>query len=398
MTGTDANGSIMARLDNVEEFQAIAQMLLVNGDTGLLVVDREGCLLAHWGGLAEHAVGPCAVGDVMPLLVGYETVLDELLCGQRRSFHIPYVTLHHSSAPDPLFLSMHLYTDPEKEVVAVLLQDMTKMVELEQQVQQQYNELILTRRDLEQAKEAAEAASRAKTAFLSNVNHELRVPLNVIIGNAELLRDPGTLSLDEEGYQVLAEDVRHAGMFLLDLVNDMLDLARVEAGADELAEEIVDLKTILQDAVDMVKTLPMARGVDFDFRYAVDARQVYVDPRRLKQMVINLLTNAVKFTPQGGQVTVTAGTFSERGCLAIDIADTGAGIAPEDLPRLMEPFQQGAAAPRGADFEGAGLGLPLVKSLAELHGGSLELSSMVNKGTTARICLPEDRIVERSGV
>jgi signal transduction histidine kinase len=244
--------------------------------------------------------------------------------------------------------------------------------------------------ELQQAKERAEAASRTKSEFLANMSHELRTPLNAIIGFSELIHDQpfGTIGAN---YVEYATDINSAGHHLLDVINDVLDLSKIEAGRYELANEIVELGMVVRSCVAMLKPRAADGGVRIDNATAGMRIVLRGDARALKQIVINLLSNAVKFTPDGGVVSLRIEHASEG--VALVVTDTGIGIEAEALQSLCEPFHQ-ADASISRKFGGSGLGLAISRKLLALHGATLTIESTLGQGTTVRANFPFGRIVE----
>jgi signal transduction histidine kinase/HAMP domain-containing protein len=238
---------------------------------------------------------------------------------------------------------------------------------------------------LREGKRLAEAANKAKSAFLATMSHELRTPLNAIIGFAEMMGEKIFGKLGHEKYEEYVASIRSSGQHLLDVINSVLDLARSERGDVPLNPEPVALDALLAECVAMIQ--PQCARAGLKLHYAPQAGDAVVpgDPPKLRQIVLNLLSNAVKFTEPGG--TVTAVFRSDGDWAEIRIIDTGIGIAPQDIPTALAPFGQvdNRLARR---YEGTGLGLPLAKSLTELHGGRLEISSEVGHGTTVSVILP----------
>jgi signal transduction histidine kinase len=252
------------------------------------------------------------------------------------------------------------------------------------------SELAISRRlaeDLQEAKQLAEDANKAKSEFLSNMSHELRTPLNAIIGFSEAIID-GVFGPIAGRHKEYVGDIHKSGRHLLELINQLLDISKAEAGKIELHEEPTALDTLINDAKTLVREKAQAKGVVLE-EFAGSNVRVWADALRLKQCLINLLSNAVEFTPADGHVGVQVG-IDDRG-LWITVTDTGAGIAPEDVPRAFERFGQGG---RSRAATGTGLGLPLTRQLAELHGGTTELVSVLGSGTTVTLRLPGERILD----
>ena len=233
------------------------------------------------------------------------------------------------------------------------------------------------------AKEQAEFANRAKSEFLANMSHELRTPLNGIIGFSDIIQRETWGPIGNDKYAEYAGDIKSAGTHLLAVINDILDLSKIESGKTELHEEVVDTTHVLASCLTLIKERAQVAGVAIACEPAPDLPALHGDERKLKQILVNLLSNAVKFTPKGGQVTVRA-WFRAGGGFVFQVSDTGVGIAPEDIPKALAPFHQVDSA-LNRKYEGTGLGLPLTKSLVELHGGSLDLQSEVGVGTTVTL-------------
>ncbi|MCC6470996.1 MAG: PAS domain-containing protein [Alphaproteobacteria bacterium] len=249
------------------------------------------------------------------------------------------------------------------------------------------NERRLTRArtELELAKEAAEGANRAKTNFLANMSHELRTPLNAILGFSEIMAKEMMGPIGSVRYREFAIDIQRSGQLLLQLINDVLDMAKIEAGRRELHMEWVDLSTIADSAVMVIRQRAADAGLALDMQISPTLPAVKADQRAIHQILVNLLANAVKFTPRGGTVALTIGESADG--IAIRVSDTGIGIPPHMLERLGTPFFQ-VETSYSRRFEGTGLGLTLVKSLAGLHGGTFSIASEEGKGTTVTITLP----------
>ena len=242
------------------------------------------------------------------------------------------------------------------------------------------------------AKEEAELANRAKSEFLANMSHELRTPLNAIIGFSEIIKNEILGSIGNERYREYAGDIHESGEHLLGLINDVLDLSKVESGNAELHEEDVPLSDIMESCMRLMRERARKGGVGLEAEIAHGAAlALRADARMLKQILVNLLSNAVKFTPAGGKVLIKAWHNPQSGYV-LQVVDTGIGIALHDIPKALSRFGQ-VDSELARKYEGSGLGLPLTKALVELHGGYLDLQSEVGAGTTVTVRFPAERVI-----
>ncbi len=263
--------------------------------------------------------------------------------------------------------------EPAFEMVAIL-RDVTAQMERETALRSE--------------RDAALAEARGKAQFLANMSHELRTPLNAIIGFSEIMTTEMFGALGNPRYTEYANHIRESGEHLRDLINDVLDVSKIEAGRYALEFERVSVPTMFEETLKLVSVTAKARKVTLDVQFPDGLPRVSADRRAVKQMLLNLLSNAIKFTPEGG--TVTAAARVDRGQMVIEVRDTGLGIPKADLARLAQPYEQVAQAHgnEGPADKGTGLGLSLVKAFAGLHRGRLEFESEEGVGTTVRVRLP----------
>jgi signal transduction histidine kinase len=256
--------------------------------------------------------------------------------------------------------------------------------ETNEKLQQEVMERERVQRELIKAKELADAANHAKSSFLANMSHELRTPLNAVIGFSELLEQEifGTLTAKQRSY---VGNVLISGRHLLQLVNDILDISKVEAGRMDLVCEWTHLGSVVDIVRSVIQTQATKKGINLEVSIADALPALYVDPGRIKQVLYNLVSNGIKFTPRGGTVRLTS--YFEDDRVAIEVADTGVGISAENLPRLFHEFEQIPQA-RGVRPEGTGLGLALTKRLVALHGGEVAVESKVGQGSIFSVWLP----------
>ncbi len=258
--------------------------------------------------------------------------------------------------------------------------------------ERQAEELVKMAESLTMARNCAETADRAKSEFLATMSHELRTPLNAIIGFSEIIKDEAFGPVGSTKYRDYADDINESGHHLLALINDNLDLSKVESGTDELHEENIEISQTAKAIKKLVVGLAQKGNVELELDVPVDLPLLYADERKVKQILLNLLSNAIKFTPDGGKVTLKIWSRAESGYV-LKVIDTGIGIAFEDIPKALAPFQQ-VDSGLNRKHEGTGLGLPLTKLLVEMHGGYLDLQSEVGVGTTVTVIFPAERIVE----
>lgn len=245
---------------------------------------------------------------------------------------------------------------------------------------------------IQRSKEMAELATQAKSEFLANMSHELRTPLNAIIGFSDFLM---SMSADERGSQGNLEYLQYinsSGLHLLELINDILDLSKIEAGKMEISEDDFDIRALIQTSIELVRQRAEEKHIELIVDIAEEVRGLHADERRVRQILLNLLSNATKFTPDKGRVEVRCGY--DDGGLSICVRDTGIGMKPEDIELALEAFGQ-IDSSLARKYEGTGLGLPLVKELMEAHCGSLQIESEPGQGTSATIHFPEQLTIKK---
>ncbi|WP_295559029.1 ATP-binding protein [uncultured Hyphomicrobium sp.] len=245
----------------------------------------------------------------------------------------------------------------------------------------------------DEARKRAEAGSKAKSRFLATMSHELRTPLNAIMGFSEVMKDEMFGEHTAPIYREYSNDIYESGRHLLQLINEILDLSRIEAGRYELVEERAHLGDIAQDCQRLLMLRATGKGLQVHLAVAPDLPQVWIDVRAMRQICLNLLSNAIKFTPKGGSVAITVVQTADGGQTLI-VRDTGPGIPADEIPKVLQAFGQGSLAHETAEG-GTGLGLPIVQSLIELHGGTFDLKSELRKGTEVSVTLPPQRVLAK---
>lgn len=242
------------------------------------------------------------------------------------------------------------------------------------------------------ARYEAEKANSIKTNFLTHMSHELRTPLNAILGFGQIIRDE-TFGTNDPRYKEYASNIVSSGTHLMELINDVLDLSKLEAAQNDLIEEDVSIEEIANSSLALIKPQAEANGVQLQAEMQDNAPTIRADKRKLRQILVNILSNAVKFTPSGGKATLKAWCTAD-GWFVFQVADTGIGMTGDDIPKALSPFQQ-IEAPYNRKFPGTGLGLPIVKSLVELHDGNVHVESTVGVGTTVTVHLPHNRSAQQ---
>ena len=247
---------------------------------------------------------------------------------------------------------------------------------------------------LSDAAEAAHSADMAKSAFLASIGHELRTPLNAILGFSEILKDEMFGEMSQPQYRDYARLVHSSAEHLLSIINEILDIAKAEGGKLELEEQTVNPGEVIAICVSLIAARAGAKAPRIAIDVPPDLPRLRADPRRLKQILLNLISNAVKFTPQSGRVEVAA-RMEDGGGMAIAVRDTGSGMSADDIERATQLFAH-SEAELARKFAGAGIGLPLTKALVELHGGRLEIESKTGTGTLVTVHFPKERVMREA--
>jgi len=243
----------------------------------------------------------------------------------------------------------------------------------------------------DEARRRAEAANISKSRFLAQMSHELRTPLNAILGFSEVMKGEIFGEHTVPAYKEYSADIHNSGVHLLGLINEILDLSRIEAGRYELNEESISLTAVVEDCHHLLKLRASNRGIAIHEAFEADLPRLWADERAVRQICLNLLSNAIKFTPQGGEIWLKVG-WTASGGQYLTCKDSGPGIPEEEIPIVLASFGQGSNSIKSAE-QGAGLGLPIAKSLVDLHGGTFSLKSKLRIGTEVIVTFPPERVV-----
>ncbi len=273
-------------------------------------------------------------------------------------------------------------------------QDISEIVEGQQQVEKSIREKEALIQEIRDRVEEAEQANAAKSNFLAAMSHDLRTPLNAIVGFSEIMQERVFGPLGDRHYEEYADDIHNSGMLLVNLINDILDLSKIEANKYTIEDEPIEILTLVKESI--VQNRVGLRAKTQEIRTQIDPElpRLRADRRAMLQVLNNLISNSIKFSPEGCQILVVA-EIDETGGYVVSVSDNGCGIAPQDIKTIAEPFTQAKAHQARTD-EGSGLGLYLVDSLMKLHGGSMSIDSELDVGTTVNLRFPSERVV-RSG-
>ena len=293
-----------------------------------------------------------------------------------------------------LLLSREIWRRTAREIE--LAYDRDRLRSAQDRIEADRARLKETNRELLASKKIAEAANLARSQFLAHMSHELRTPLHAIIGFSELIQDQAPTNQGGVPVVSYAGDILSSGRHLLELINTILDISKVESGTAILTETVFPIAEVMRNSMVSVKAQAEARNIAIELKLPAPATRLLADRTRLLQVLINLLSNAVKFTPENGRIVLAFAELSYKE-VAFSVTDTGIGMTENEIEIALEPFGQ-VDNTLSRSFEGTGLGLPLARKLTELHGGRLELTSIKGCGTTASIILPAERVHQRDGV
>ncbi|MFZ2004523.1 MAG: ATP-binding protein [Stellaceae bacterium] len=386
MISGDAARSVLIVEDDGDFAESLADMLVPRGFKPIVAGSPEAAI-AIISPLPDNNSPPVALID---LRLGTTSGIDllERLRGERPELIGVLMTaeLDTHTAVSALRRGAYDYFDKsvDPQSLFAVLDRCFDRVDLLRDREAAYEELRL-------AKDEAEAANQAKSGFLATMSHELRTPLNAIIGFSEMMKQEVLGPVGNEQYRAYVGDIHASGTHLLQIINDILDLSKAEAGKIDLAEDVFDLHDIMRSVGQLTAARVQAADLTQTVDLSDDLPPISGDERKTKQVLLNLITNAVKFTSAGGSITITARWDLAEG-LAVTVADTGIGIPQDDLERVLKPFEQ-VDSSFTRQHQGTGLGLPLVKAIMEMHGGRLELKSELGVGTQVTVIFPPERVL-----
>jgi signal transduction histidine kinase len=380
--------SVLIVDDDLDYAESLADILVAAGCETIVAATAEDAMLQLRGRAPEDVADLVALLDVrlgvtssgVNLLSRFREERPDLVCVMMTA------ELDSATAIEALRRGAYDYFDKLCEASALLavIERCFEKVRLRREQRAAYEALRA-------AKDEAEAANRAKSDFLATMNHELRTPLNAIIGFSEMMLREVRGQIDNEHYRSYVGDIHSSGIHLLEIIQDILDLSKAEAGKLHLSEDVFDVRDTVRAVGAMTAGLRQEAGLSANFTLPEALPLLRADERKTRQVLFNLIGNAVKFTPTAGRIDVSVGLDAEAG-LAITISDTGIGIAAADMERVLRPFER-VDNSLSRRYQGTGLGLPLVKAIMELHGGSIRLQSELWVGTAVTVVFPRNRIV-----
>ena len=386
---------VMARPDMVDSIQLQRErddaiMLLTSlfdaSGLGIMVTDHHGrvvrvndTFLADYGWTREDLLGEEFTMVIPPEDVNISRKLHGAFIGRgRHGSRELQIIKKDGSVADIIVTTALLELSQKRRFMVSTIRDITE------------RKNIL--RNLKRAKVDADTANKAKSSFLANMSHELRTPLNAIIGFSELMKNETFGPIGNPKYEEYMGDIHFSARHLLDIINDVLDMSKIEAGKVELIEREVVISEVLESVKRIMCDRAAAANIELDFHVEGTVPHVRADQRLLRQILINLVSNAVKFSPAGNTVRVGAVSLPDHH-MRIFVRDEGCGIPEDKIAHVLEPFGQ-VSDPKHYHGQGTGLGLPLAKAMAELHGGKLTIESEVGKGTSVYLDLPTERMID----
>ena len=358
-------------------------------EVGLIVTDHNGRIvrvndsfIRIYGWSRDEIIN----ADVISLVTPDERELarknhDEFIRTGIRSSGELKIIRKNGSIANALFTTATLELSQKRRFQVTTIMDITMRKQMEE--------------SLRLAKEQADTANRAKSTFLANMSHELRTPLNAIIGFSEMMIKETFGALGHHKYSEYLGDIHSSARHLLEIINEVLDMSKIEAGRIELDEYEVDLQELIKSVTRMMASRAFGRNLSIKTEIHENLPNLYADQRLIRQVLINIVTNAVKFSKTGGSINILAYTLDD-GRMQITVTDNGVGIPKEKIKQAMEPFGQVSDRADNSDHQGTGLGLPLAKAMVELHDGTLRLESDLGKGTTVFISFPSYRLIARA--
>ncbi len=332
---------------------------------------RNGLKLAEGVDIAKHRITdflPTAVRHMLLHDAMHQARLNGTWAGE-----LVFKTTEGSTLPCSVVLVSHRNTGGQVDRFSIIARDISQQREAEY--------------ELRVMRDRAEEANRAKSRFLATMSHELRTPLNAIIGFSELMSEEIFGPIGAPRYREYLKDIRNSATHLLGLIGDILDVSRIEAGKIDLEPEYLDVRGVSAEMIDMVQARAQQKGLQLKLEVPEGLPAVYADNRTFRQCVLNLLSNAIKFTPTGGVISIGAEADNPEGYL-VWVADTGRGIPADQIAKVLEPFSQVEEDIERRQHEGSGLGLSIVRSLMELHGGGVSIESTNGEGTTVTLQFP----------
>ena len=361
-------------------FEGVQDAIFMESPDGdILDINERACQIF---GYSREEFLTKKIGDLVP--PGKDALMFQKPGDDKLPDHpVETVNIRANGEEFPVEISGRMYNVGDEDVLLVVLRDITQRKKAEETIRQHASEL---ERRVEERTIELTHANRAKDEFLANMSHELRTPLNSILGLSESLLEQRRGPLNEKQDQYV-KVISSSGHHLLGLINDILDVSKIEAGKLDIRPDIISVKEVCESSLNLVKEMAAKKSISIKFSNEQSISTLYADPQRLKQVLLNLLNNAVKFTPEKGKVSLEVLTNTELGQIQFSITDNGIGIAHEDLKKLFTPFTQ-LDRDLSRQYEGTGLGLVIVYKLIALHGGSVHAESELGKGTRITVVLP----------